>query len=108
MRRVFVTGMPGSFQREASAEIARNFKWNFIHVGDLLDKEVGKKTDKGKKIQACLEKCKFGKFLLSLTRLVDDDIVTTLVEEQIRFSEKESKGWLVCGYPRTKVQSLAL
>jgi adenylate kinase family enzyme len=43
--------MPGAQQREASAELAKHFKWKHIQVSDLLDKEVSKKTEKGKKIQ---------------------------------------------------------
>lgn len=61
VRRCFIVGMPGTQKREVGSEIAKHFKWEYIHVGDLLAKEVSKKTDKGVKIQKCLEDMKFGK-----------------------------------------------
>ena len=50
VRRIFFIGMPGANKRESSSEIARHFHWEHVHVGDLLQKEVNKKTDRGKKI----------------------------------------------------------
>jgi adenylate kinase family enzyme len=54
VRRIFFIGMPGANKRESSSEIARHFHWEHVHVGDLLQKEVNKKTDRGKKIQAAM------------------------------------------------------
>lgn len=54
--------MPGAQKREVGSEIAKHFKWEYVHVGDLLAKEVSKKTDKGVKIQKCLDEMKLGRF----------------------------------------------
>ena len=62
VRRVFVTGMPGGSQRETTAALAKHFNWNFVHVGDLCEKEISKKTERGKAIQAAQQNFKLGKF----------------------------------------------
>jgi adenylate kinase family enzyme len=45
--------------------------------------------------------------VISLT-LVQDDIVIDLVKKQIMQFEKENTSWIIEGFPRTRVQSLAL
>ena len=43
-----------------------------------------------------------------LNSLVDDNIVIDLVKKEILKTEKEGKSWIIEGFPRTKVQALAL
>lgn len=45
---------------------------------------------------------------MKLTIAVDDSVVIELVKEQIENSEKEKKSWIICGFPKNKVQALAL
>lgn len=45
--------------------------------------------------------------VISLT-LVQDDIVIDLVKKQIMQFEKENTSWIIEGFPRTRVQALAL
>jgi adenylate kinase family enzyme len=45
---------------------------------------------------------------LCLNSLVDDHIVIDLVKKEILRTEKEGKSWIIEGFPRTKVQALAL
>lgn len=59
--------MPGCQQREASAELAKEFKWKHIQVSDLLNKEVDKHTEKGNRIKQSQQAMKFGKYLNSET-----------------------------------------
>ena len=40
--------------------------------------------------------------------LVEDHIVIELVKNQILSTEKEGQSWIIEGFPRTKVQALAL
>ena len=40
--------------------------------------------------------------------LVDDQIVIDLVQKEIELIEAEKLSWIIQGFPRTKVQSLAL
>jgi adenylate kinase family enzyme len=39
---------------------------------------------------------------------VDDEIVIELVEKEIQGFEKKSQSWIIQGFPRTRVQALAL
>ena len=43
-------GPPGSFRQENAAFIGDQFGWKTITTGDLLRKEVKKKSETGKKI----------------------------------------------------------
>ena len=40
--------------------------------------------------------------------IVDDHIVIELVKNEIQRTEKEGQSWIIEGFPRTKVQALAL
>jgi adenylate kinase len=40
--------------------------------------------------------------------IVDDSIVIDLVDKEVTECEKKKKSWIIQGFPRTKVQALAL
>jgi adenylate kinase len=40
--------------------------------------------------------------------VVSDDIVTELVQKEIKDCEANNKSWVIQGFPRTKVQALSL
>ena len=67
-------------------------------MGDLLKKEVSKKTEFA---SAILE-------AFHLYRYVPDHIVIELVNRQIAQHEKEGQSWILEGFPRTQVQALSL
>ena len=46
--------------------------------------------------------------LWPLCFLVSDDIVTELVQKEIKDCEANNKSWVIQGFPRTKVQALSL
>ena len=69
-----------------------------ISVGDLLNKEIFKKSDYGKLIVESRKTYSY----------VKDEIVTELVKNQIEALEKEQKSWIIEGFPRTRQQALAL
>jgi adenylate kinase len=71
-----------------------------ISVGDLLRKEISKKSE-------------FGKLIVESRRTysyVKDEIVIELVKLQIEQLEKENAGgsWIIEGFPRTRLQAIAL
>ena len=79
-KRVFLMGPPGSFRQENATFIADQFGWKCITTGDLLRKEVAKKTETGKKVQEAFQAFQYGKSTnLSVIFLVPDDIVNELV-----------------------------
>ena len=69
-----------------------------ISVGDLLNKEIFKKSEYGKLIVEARKTYSY----------VRDEIVTELVKHQIEALEKEQKSWIIEGFPRTRQQALAL
>lgn len=91
-------GPPGSAKQENSMALAEYFQWKFISTGDLLRREVNNKTEKGARISECFSNFKF----------VDDEIVIDLVKGEIEAYEKKQFSWIIQGFPRTKVQALAL
>lgn len=100
-KRIFIMGPPGSKRKEHILTLAENFedfKYEAICVGDLLNKEISKKSDLGKKIVESRKTYSY----------VDDDIVIDLVTKQIEQLEKEKKNWIIEGFPRTRKQALCL
>ncbi len=53
-------GPPGSFRKENALALAEYFSWQCISVGDLLKKEVSKKSDYGKAISESLKNYRYG------------------------------------------------
>jgi len=85
--------MPGCKKAQCAEEMAKHFHWENINVGDLLRKEVSKKSDRGARINESFKKSRF----------VDDELVIEIVKEHIEQAEKIKKSWIVTGFPRTKV-----
>ena len=96
--RVIIMGPPGSKRKEHALDLAEHFKFETISVGDLLQKEIHKKSDLGK----CIKQSK------QASQYVDDDIAIELVKKQLQAFEKEGKSWIIEGFPRTRKQALAL
>lgn len=99
-------GPPGSKRKEIALSLAeylsedRENGFVCISVGDLLRKEISKKSE-------------FGKLIVESRRTysyVKDEIVIELVKLQIEQLEKENAGgsWIIEGFPRTRLQAIAL
>jgi adenylate kinase family enzyme len=53
-------GPPGSNRKDNAGALAEYFGWDSISVGDLLRKEVSKKSDFGRAISECLKHYRYG------------------------------------------------
>jgi len=60
-------GPPGALRQENATVLAEHFAWKFISTGDLLRKEMSKKTPEGDRIAACLSSYKYGKSSLTVS-----------------------------------------
>ena len=69
-----------------------------ISVGDLLQKEITKKSDFGKLIFESRKNYSY----------IQDEIVIDLVKIHIEQCESRKNGWILEGFPRTRLQALAL
>jgi adenylate kinase len=98
-QRIFIVGPPGSHVRELALQFGLFLGiTQCSSVGDLLSKEISKKTDIGKRIEGHLQNLKY----------VPDDIVIDLVKKQINTFEKEKKAFILEGFPKTRSQGLSL
>mmetsp|Transcript_17959 Transcript_17959/g.15875 ORF Transcript_17959/g.15875 Transcript_17959/m.15875 type:complete len:455 (+) Transcript_17959:12-1376(+) len=102
-KRIFIMGPPGSKRKEHVLTLADNiedFKYDHLCVGDVLNKEITKKSDSGKIISDARKNYTYP----------PDEIVIDLVTKQIeQLENKESKrNWIIEGFPRTRKQALAL
>jgi adenylate kinase family enzyme len=68
-KRVFLAGPPGSSRKENALALAEYFNWACISIGDLLKKEVSKKSEYGKAITESLKNYRYGNLNLLLTSI---------------------------------------
>ncbi|MBS2098574.1 adenylate kinase [Carboxylicivirga linearis] len=94
---IVLFGYPGSGRGSLGRAIAEKYKLEFISTGTMLDEEIEKGSETGKKVKELYEN----------GRLVPDEIVIRLIEKKIEQS-KNAKGFIFKGYPRTLVQSYIL
>ena len=74
------------------------FGFQCISVGDIINKEISKKLDIGRKIEKNSKEC----------TLVEDEIVIELLKKELIRLEKENVSYIVEGFPRNRVQSMFL
>lgn len=98
MKRIFVLGPPGSERKEYAKRLKDQFDLTLIETGELLKKEAAKDSPDGKRIQQAFAQQTF----------VPDDVVISVVQKKIQTCEKECRHWIIEGFPRTRVQALAL
>ena len=95
-QRVIIMGPPKSHRKEHALVLSEHFKYECLSVGDLLEKEVNKKSELGQRIQYCRKANKY----------VEDEVVIELVTRQIQAFSNQS--WIIEGFPRTRAQALSL
>ncbi len=94
---VVVFGYPGSGRGSQGKALARKFDLEYVATGAMLDTEIKRETETGKRIKALYES----------GQLVPDEIVVQLIEKRLADS-KGVKGFIFKGFPRTLVQSYIL
>lgn len=94
VKRVFITGSPGTDRKEISLSLAEFFGYQCVPIGDLISKEINKKLETGRKIEK-----KYNNF-----SLVDDETVIELFKKELIKLEKENVSYIVEGFPRNRVK----
>ncbi|CAD8094357.1 unnamed protein product [Paramecium sonneborni] len=97
-KKIFVVGPPGSKLRELSLTLADYLNFHIVSIGDLIEKELSKKSELSQQIQESLDKFQY----------VSDEIVINIALNQINHLENEKKSYIFEGFPKTQVQGLAL
>lgn len=94
---VVLFGYPGSGRGSQGRALARRYDLEYVATGPMLDEEIKRGTDIGRRITSLYES----------GQLVPDEIVVQLIEKKLADS-KGVKGFIFKGYPRTLVQSYIL
>ena len=94
---IVLFGYPGSGRGSQGKALAKEFGLEYVATGEMLQQEIEKKSDIGRKITELYEN----------GQLVGDEIVVQLIEKKLANS-KEIKGFIFKGFPRTLVQSYIL
>jgi adenylate kinase len=96
-KRIFIVGPPGSNVRELTLQLSTHFQTDVVLVGDLLKKEISKKTEIGEKIDEYIKNMLY----------VPDEIVFSVLKAHMDSVKRESN-IIVEGFPKTPYQSMAL
>lgn len=94
---IVLFGYPGSGRGSHGKALAKEFGLEYVATGEMLQQEIEKKSDIGRKITELYEN----------GQLVGDEIVVQLIEKKLANS-KDIKGFIFKGFPRTLVQSYIL
>lgn len=90
-RRIVLLGPPGSGKGTQAVRIAKLLNVPHISAGDLLRSEVQKRTELGLKAQSFMDR----------GELVPDQLVAEMIQRQL----KETRGFVLDGFPRNLQQA---
>ena len=88
-------GPPGSGKGTLARICQEKFGWVQLSTGDLFRKHISEGTELGKQID----------FAIKSGRLVDDKVVTKMVEQWIQEHVAKDRGFIFDGFPRTLGQA---
>ena len=97
MLNIVLFGAPGAGKGTQSQKLIEKYKLNHISTGDIFRRHLSEGTELGKKARSYMDN----------GNLVPDEVVIGMVGETIA-ENKESKGFIFDGFPRTVAQALAL
>jgi adenylate kinase len=93
IKRIFITGSAGTERKEISLSLGEHFGYNVISIGDLIQKEITKKLEIGRKLENKVNKC----------NLVDDELIIEILKKELIKLEKDRVSYIVEGFPRNRV-----
>jgi adenylate kinase len=97
MLNIVLFGPPGSGKGTQSEKLIKKYKLVHLSTGDLLRNEIANKTELGMKAKSIMDK----------GELVSDEIVIGMIRNKIT-SNKNARGFIFDGFPRTDKQAVAL
>ncbi|KAF4072840.1 hypothetical protein AMELA_G00252070 [Ameiurus melas] len=87
---IFVVGGPGSGKGTQCEKVVAKYGYTHLSSGDLLRAEVASGSERGKQLQAIMQK----------GELVPLDTVLDMIKDAMIAKADVSKGYLIDGYPR--------
>jgi adenylate kinase len=97
MKNIIIFGPPGTGKGTMSKKIAENFGFRHISTGDIIRKNQEEKT----KIGLLADR------LSDEGNLLPDNVVNEMIKQEL-MDDKNSKGYIFDGFPRTAGQSKML
>jgi adenylate kinase len=97
MFNLILFGPPGAGKGTQAVKIAEKYGWVHVSTGDILRSEVSQGTPLGLKVKAVME----------AGHLVSDELLIEIMESVFR-KNKEAKGFVLDGFPRTLKQAMEL
>ena len=97
MFNLILFGPPGSGKGTQSIKLAEKYNLKHVSTGDILRSEVKQQTELGKKVQA----------IMTTGELVPDELLIQILHS-VMDNNKNVKGFIFDGFPRTIVQAEAL
>ena len=94
-KHLLFLGAPGAGKGTQAELLSKANSYLHLSTGELLRKEIKKKTTLGKKV----------KDIINRGQLVSDELVLKIVRQKL---DKENKGWILDGYPRNLSQANSL
>ena len=98
IKKIIISGAPASGKGTQCSAIAKTFGCVHLSTGDMLRAAVADKTEVGLK----------AKDFMDSGKLVPDEVIIGIVKDRMAEEDCKSCGWLLDGFPRTKVQADAL
>lgn len=96
--KIIVIGSPGSGKDTQVSKIVANYGVVAVRVDNLIREELQNKTAVGAKIKSFQDK----------KEPIPEDIITTIIGSRISKQDCVKQGWLLDGYPTTRLQAQSL
>lgn len=87
---IIILGPPGAGKGTQAKKIKEKFNLNHISTGDLLRNAIKKKSEIGRKAENFIKEGK----------LVPDEIIAEIIEDELVNEEEKFNGFLLDGFPR--------
>jgi adenylate kinase len=97
MLNIVLFGPPGAGKGTQADFLIKNYQLIHLSTGDLLRGEIAAKTELGLKAKTLMDK----------GELVPDEVVIGMIESKLK-ADKDAKGFIFDGFPRTVAQAKAL
>jgi len=95
---IVLLGAPGVGKGTQAKLLADRYHLKILSTGEILRRAIKEKTSLGIKVEAIIDQ----------GDLVSDDIVCSLVEDELKVNNKNFSGFILDGFPRTIVQAKKL
>lgn len=96
--RIVLLGKQGAGKGTQAVKLSRHFHVPHISTGEVFRTEARSGSDLGRELKSYMD----------VGELVPDDVVIRVVEKQLGLAAARARGFILDGFPRTRLQAKAL